>query len=276
MYSLGRYNTLKILRFGIHGAQLDGGSEEILMPQKYVKREWKEGDEVRVFVYLDQDDRPVATTEDAKAEVGQFAFLRVAWVNKYGAFLDWGLTKDLFVPYREQSRPMVKDASYLVYIYLDEKTERIVATNKLDRYLKNTTQEFEEGQKVNVRIWKQTDLGFKVIVNDICEGLVYRNEVFQPLHIGDRLEAYVKTVRADGHLDIVLQNDGKHHVDDFAQRLFDALKEAGGFLPMGDNTSPDDIYNRFGVSKKTFKRSLGALYKQKVVEILPDGIKLHH
>lgn len=274
-YQIGHYNHLRILSFGLHGAMLDGGNEQILMPKKYLTPQMKEGDEVDVFVYLDQDDRPVATTEQAKAEVGQFAFLRVAWVNKYGAFLDWGLTKDLFVPYSEQALRMVKDASYLVFIYLDEKTDRIVATQKLERYLMDVSEGLEAGQKVNIRIWKQTEMGFKVVVNDRFAGLVYKNEIFQPLHIGDQMEARIKNVRPDGKLDIALQNDGKYHVDDFSEELLQALLATPEhFLPMGDHSPAEEIYDRFRVSKKTFKRALGALYKRKVIEIQERGIKL--
>src|SRR5574344_1968014 len=201
-YQIGHHNHLRILSFGLHGAMLDGGNEQILMPKKYLTPQMKEGDEVDVFVYLDQDDRPVATTEQAKAEVGQCAFLHVAWVNKYGAFLDWGLTKDLFVPYSEQALRMVKDASYLVFIYLDEKTDRIVATQKIERYLQDVYEGLKAGQKVNIRIWKQTEMGFKVVVNDHFAGLVYKNEISQPLHIGVQMETKKKNIRPDGKLDI--------------------------------------------------------------------------
>ncbi|MDD7250502.1 MAG: S1-like domain-containing RNA-binding protein [Prevotellaceae bacterium] len=271
---IGHYNTLRITGFTSHGALLDGDGETILMPRKYVTPELQTGDEVRVFVYLDQDDRLVATLEQPRGEVGQFCFLRVAWVNKYGAFLDWGLTKDLFVPYREQWRRMVKDASYLVYIYIDDKTGRIVASSKLDKFVQTQTDGYRVGQAVKVVVWKQTPMGFKVIVDGKYAGLVYRNEIFQPLHIGDKLDAYVKSVRPDGKLDIVLQTDGKRHVDDFAQQLFEALRQAGGFLPVGDATPADEIYSRFEVSKKTFKRAVGSLYKQGVITISDEGIRL--
>lgn len=273
-YQLGHYNKLKILRFGSHGAQLDGGSEEILMPQKYLTPQLKEGDEVKVFVYLDQEDRLVATTENAMAEVGEFAFLRVAWVNIYGAFLNWGLTKDLFVPYHEQQKRMVKDSAYLVYIYIDDKTGRIVATDRLNRYIKDFAEGYKVGQKVNIIVWKQTDMGFKVIVDENFGGLVYKNEIFQILHPGDKLEAFVKTVREDGRLDIALQNEGKYHVEDFSARLFQELREAGGFLPIGDKLPAEEIYNRFAVSKKTYKKALGSLYKRRVLRIDDDGIHL--
>lgn len=273
-YNLGHYNQLVILEFGLHGALLDGGDEKILMPKKYVPEGAKVGDEVEVFVYLDQEDRLVATTETALAEVGQYAFLRVAWVNKYGAFLNWGLTKDLFVPYSEQNRKMVKDAAYLVYIYIDDKTGRIVATAKLDRYVQLTTDAYEAGQKVSIQVWKQTEMGFKVIVDNCCAGLVYKNEVFRPLHIGDTMTAIVKTVRPDGRLDIALQNSGKQHVDDFSEQLVVALQDAGGFLPVGDSTSPEEIYERFAVSKKTFKKVVGTLYKQRIITIEDDGVRL--
>ncbi|MBP3775142.1 MAG: GntR family transcriptional regulator [Bacteroidaceae bacterium] len=273
-YSIGKFNRLRIADFNSHGALLDGGTEQVLMPGKYVSPESKVGDEVEVFVYLDQQDRPVATTEQPLAQVGQFAFLRVAWVNKYGAFLHWGVTKDLFVPYREQARRMVKDAAYLVYIYIDQVTGRIVATNKLDRYVQIQKQGYAKGQKVNVWVWKQTEMGFKVIVDNQYQGLVFKNEIFRPLHIGDALTAVVKSVRPDGKLDISLQNDGKRHLDDFSEQLFAQLQAAGGFLPVNDDTPPEEIYQRFGVSKKTFKRTIGTLYKKQVISLEDDGIRL--
>lgn len=274
-YKLGHYNTLSIIEFGEHGALLDGGDCSILMPRKYVSPTLKTGDKVDVFVYLDQEDRLVATTENALAQVGDFAFLKVAWTNNYGAFLNWGLTKDLFVPFKEQGRKMVKDLSYLVYIYIDEQTGRIVATTKLDRYIHyETTGIYQEGQAVNAIIWKQTDIGFKVIVDKQYGGLIYKNEIFQPLHVGDTLEAYIKTVRPDGKLDIALQRNGKEHITDFSEQLLQILREEGGFLPLTDNSSPEEISRRLSVSKKTYKKAVGALYKKRLISIEENGIRL--
>lgn len=273
-YNIGHYNRLAILEFFEHGAILDGGTDRILCPKKYVDAAWKVGDEVEVFVYLDQEDRLVATTEHPLAEVGDFAFLRVAWTNRYGAFLHWGLTKDLFVPHSEQQRPMVKDAAYLVRIYIDDKTNRIVATSKLDRYVQAQSDGLQPQDAVSVWIWKQTELGFKVIVNDKYSGLIYHNEIFQQIHIGDRLEAFVKNVRPDGRLDIALQKDGWQAVDDFSQQILSQLKDAGGFMPVGDHTSPEEIYATFRMSKKMFKKTIGNLFKKNLIVIGINGIQL--
>ncbi len=273
-YKIGHYNRLPVLEPCDHGVYLDGGEEKILMPQKYVPESVKVGDVVEVFVYLDQNDRLVATTEHALAEVGQFAFLKVAWVNKYGAFLHWGLMKDLFVPFKEQNKAMVKDKNYLVYIYVDDMTGRIVATAKLDKFVQLTTDVYHDGDNVNIIVWKQTEMGFKVIVDNTYAGLVYKNEIFQPIHIGDQLKAIIKTVRPDGRLDVALQSDGKVHIDDFSEKLLAKLKQEGGFLPVGDKTSPEEIYAQFSVSKKTFKKAIGALYKQHLIILENDGIKL--
>lgn len=273
-YKIGHYNQLEILELGEHGAYLDGGEEKILMPKKFIPENARPGDTASVFVYLDQDNRLVATTEQALAEVGQFAYLKVAWVNQYGAFLSWGLTKDLFVPFKEQNKKMEKDRSYLVYIYIDDMTKRIVASAKLDKFVEVSCDKYNTGDSVKVIVWKQTELGYKVIVDNTYAGLLYKNEIFQQLHIGEQLDAVIKSVRPDGRLDVALQRDGKFHVDESSEKILAALREAGGFLPYGDKTSPEEIYRQFGISKKTFKKSVGALYKKQLLSIEEKGIKL--
>ena len=273
-YKIGHYNQLEILELGEHGAYLDGGEDKILMPKKFIPENARPGDTVSVFVYLDQDNRLVATTEQALAEVGQFAYLKVAWVNQYGAFLSWGLTKDLFVPFKEQNKKMEKDRSYLVYIYIDDMTKRIVASAKLDKFVEVSCDKYNTGDSVKVIVWKQTELGYKVIVDNTYAGLLYKNEIFQQLHIGEQLDAVIKSVRPDGRLDVALQRDGKFHVDESSEKILAALREAGGFLPYGDKTSPEEIYRQFGISKKTFKKSVGALYKKQLLSIEEKGIKL--
>ncbi|MBQ1816925.1 MAG: GntR family transcriptional regulator [Bacteroidaceae bacterium] len=273
-YKIGHYNQLEILELGEHGAYLDGGEEKILMPKKFIPENARPGDTVSVFVYLDQDNRLVATTEQALAEVGQFAYLKVAWVNQYGAFLSWGLTKDLFVPFKEQNKKMEKDRSYLVYIYIDDMTKRIVASAKLDKFVEVSCDKYNTGDSVKVVVWKQTELGYKVIVDNTYAGLLYKNEIFQQLHIGEQLDAVIKSVRPDGRLDVALQRDGKFHVDESSEKILAALRKAGGFLPYGDKTSPEEIYRQFGISKKTFKKSVGALYKKQLLSIEEKGIKL--
>lgn len=276
---LGDYNTLRITRFTDHGAYLDGGElGEILMPKAYVKREMRPGDEVDVFVYLDQSERLVGTLETPLARVGDFAFLKVAWVNEFGAFLDWGLMKDLFVPFREQKMPMMQGRSYLVHIHIDEETQRIVASAKVERYLQPATPvDYHRGQELEVIVQQKTPLGFKVIADNRCAGLIYDDQIFQvdPPHAGDVLTATVVKVRTDGKLDLSIQRIGKGRFRDFADQLLDELKNAeGGILPYSDSSSPEDLRDRFGISKKTFKRAVGTLYKQGLIELRDSEIKL--
>ena len=277
MIQLGNYNTLRITRFTDHGAYLDGGQlGEILMPKAYVKREMRPGTEVNVFVYLDQSERLVGTLETPLARVGDFAFLRVAWVNEYGAFLDWGLMKDLFVPFREQKMPMQQGRSYLVHIHIDEQTQRIVASAKVERYLERATpSHYHRGQELEAIVQQKTPLGFKVIADNRCAGQLYDDQIFlaEPPHAGDVLTVTVVNVRPDGKLDLSLDRIGKGRFRDFADELLDELRQAPGHtLPFSDASSPDAIRERFGVSKKTFKRALGTLYKQGLVAISDTDI----
>ena len=273
---LGNYNTLCITRFTDHGAYLDGGDVgEILMPKTYVLPEMKPGDEVRVFVYLDQEERLVGTTETPLARVGEFAYLRVAWVNEYGAFLDWGLMKDLFVPFREQKRRMEKDRSYIVYIYIDEETSRIVASAKVDRFIQPTPYgRYHRGEEVDILIQQKTPLGFKVIVDNAWPGLIYDNQIYEDHRTGERLRASIVTFRPDGKLDLSLQRIGKSRFRDFAEILEERIKEAGGEIPFTDRSDSEDIMREFGVSKKTFKRAVGTLYRSRRIELLPESIRL--
>ena len=278
MIKLGDYNHLRITRFTDHGAYLDGGKVgEILMPKAYVSREMRPGTEVDVFVYLDQSERLVGTFETPLARVGDFAFLRCAWVNEFGAFLDWGLMKDLFVPFREQKMRMQQDRSYLVHIHVDPETQRIVASAKIERYLKPArTADYHRGQEVEAIVQQKTPLGFKVVADNRCQGMIYDSQIFEAEpHAGDTLTATVVNVRPDGKLDLSPGRIGKGRFRDFAAQLLDELRDAGGTLPFTDHADPDDIQERFGVSKKTFKRALGTLYKQRLVSIRPDGIVLN-
>ena len=277
MIALGNYNTLRVTRFSDHGAYLDGGSlDEILMPKKYVPRSLRPGDEIEVFVYLDQSERLVGTLETPLARVGDFAFLRVAWTNEFGAFLDWGLTKDLFVPFREQKMRMVQDRSYLVYIHVDPETQRLVGTAKVERYLKRATPDrYHRGQEVEIIIQQKTPLGFRCIVDNRCGGHLYDNQIFDTVpHTGDVLTATVVNIRPDGRLDLSLQRIGKGRFRDFAGQLLEELHSAGDTLPFSDHSTPEEIQQRFGVSKKTFKRALGTLYKSGHISIEEDCIFL--
>ncbi len=275
MIKLGDYNTLRVTRFSEHGAYLDGGDVgEILMPRAYVPAGLREGEAVRVFVYLDQGSRLVGTTETPLATVGQFAYLRVAWVNEYGAFLDWGLMKDLFVPFREQKMRMVVGRSYVVYIYIDRETRRIVASAKVERFLKPAPRSLRRGEHVTMLVQQKTDLGFKVIVDNRYAGMIYDDALFTTPHTGDVLEGSVLTVRPDGRLDLAVGAIGTQRFRDFAEQLLQELREAGGTLPYTDSSAPDDIAHRFGVSKKTFKRAVGTLYRENKITLGKDEITL--
>ena len=272
---LGDYNNLKIVKRVSFGLYLDGDEDgEILLPAKYVPDGYDIGDIIKVFVYLDNEERLVATTEEPLAKVGDFALLRVAWTNDYGAFLDWGLLKDLFVPFSEQEGKMVKGNSYLVYVTIDRKSYRIYASARLDKYLSRTKPPYETDEEVDIIVWRRTDLGWKVIVNGNHSGLVFANEVFRDLKTGDRLKGYVKRVRTDGKIDIALQRHGVAGDDDSSMRLLSAIEAQRGFLPLNDNSSPDEIYSMLGMSKKAFKRAAGKLYKQRLIVIDDDGLRL--
>ena len=277
MIKLGDWNELKIKRFTEHGAQLDGGSVgKILMPARYVQRNMRLGQMVTVFVYLDQSDRLVATTETPLARVGDFAFLEVAWVNEHGAFLNWGLMKDLFVPFSEQKMRMEQGRSYLVHIHIDEETHRIVASAKVERYLQEPARkEYYRGRDVEVLLWHKTPLGFKVIVDNAYPGLIYDNQIYTELHSGERHIGQVITLREDGRMDVVLGRIGKGRFRDFAEQLRDELATApDGRLPFNDHSSAEEIAERFGVSKKTFKRAVGTLYRNREITIEESGITL--
>jgi predicted RNA-binding protein (virulence factor B family) len=245
------------------------------MPNAYVERGVRIGDRVTVFVYLDQEERLVATTETPLARVGQFACLTVSWVNEFGAFLDWGLMKDLFVPFREQRRKMEVGRYYIVYIYIDEASHRIVGTAKVDRYLMPAPAgAYRKGEQVALLVQGRTDLGYKVIVDHKYSGLVYHDQAYAELHTGDELTGFVSQVRRDGKVDVSLQSLGVSRFRDFADQLLDELEQAGGTLPYCDASSAEDIAERFGVSKKTFKRAVGTLYKASRIHMTDGGIAL--
>ena len=272
---LGEYNRLKVVKRVDFGLYLDGGREgEILLPKRYVPQEAQPGDELEVFLYLDQDERLVATTEHPLACVGDFAYLEVAWVNEYGAFLRWGLMKDLFCPFREQKMRMEQGRGYIVHVHIDDESYRIVASAKVERYLQQGRPDVHRYEAVDVLVWQKTDLGFKVIVNNRYAGLVYDDQVFRPLHTGDRVTGYIDNIRPDGKLDITLQPTGHKHDLDFADTLLRYLQEHGGSCPFGDKSEADDIKRVFQVSKKVFKRAVGDLYKRQLIDIAPLCVKL--
>lgn len=272
---LGKYNQLEVVKEVDFGMYLNGGDDgEILLPKRYVPEDCKPGDILNVFIYLDMDERLVATTLTPYAQVGEFAYLEVAWVNQYGAFLDWGLMKDLFVPFREQKMKMQKGKKYFVHVHLDEESYRIVASAKVERYLSKEKADYHQGDKVEIMVWQQTDLGFKVIVENKYSGMLYRNEVFCTLEPGMRMLAYIKQVREDGKIDLELQQGGDRKVDDFSEVLLQHIKDNQGFTTMNDKTDAELIYATFGVSKKTFKKAVGELYKKRLVVLEEGGIRL--
>ncbi len=272
---LGRYNQLEVVKEVDFGLYLDGGNAgEILLPARYVPEGCKPGDMLNVFIYLDNEERLIATTLEPYVQVGEFAHLEVAWVNEYGAFLDWGLMKDLFVPFREQKMKMLKGHKYIVHAHVDEDSYRIMASAKVERYLSKEQPAYQPGAEVDVLVWQKTDLGFKVIVENQFSGLLYRNELFQHVETGMRLRAYVKQVREDGKIDLALQKAGAKKVDDFSEVLLQYIKDHDGHTPLNDKSNAEDIYDTFNVSKKTFKKAVGDLYKKRLVVLEEGGIRL--
>ena len=276
MVLLGQYNTLPVLKLVDFGLYLDGGDGlEILMPKRYIPEGTKEGDELRVFVYQDSEARLIATNEHPYATVGQFASLRINSVNQVGAFADWGTSKELLIPHREQNQRMEEGRRYLVHIYIDQLSGRIVGTAKLDKYLDNVPPTYEPNQEVEVIVWKPTPMGWKVIINHQHTGLLYKNQIFQELHTGERLRAWVRSVREDDKIDLSLQPLGYRQMIDPAEAtILKALHNHNGFMPLTDHSTPELIAYELQMSKKTFKKAIGALYKQQRIAILPDGITL--
>lgn len=272
---LGKYNQLEVVKEVDFGVYLNGDEDgEILLPKRYVPEGTKPGDILNVFIYLDMEERLVATTLQPYVQVGEFACLEVAWVNQFGAFLNWGLMKDLFVPFREQKMKMQKGKRYVVYVHLDEESYRIVASAKVEHFLSAEKPDYQPGQEVEVLVWQRTDLGYKVIVENKFSGMLYHNEIFQPLEVGMRLTAFIKQVRPDGKIDLVLQQAGARKVDDFSEVLWQYIKDNDGFTPLNDKTDAEVIYHTFGVSKKTFKKAVGDLYKKRRIVLKEDGIHL--
>ncbi len=273
MINIGEYNELTIGRETDFGYYLNDGEEnEVLLPQRYITDAMHLGDRVRVFVYNDSEGRPVATTETPVAVVGDFALMRVKAVNPVGAFLDWGLTaKDLLVPFREQRVDMRAGRSYIVRVYLDEASNRVVASAKLDRFLAREAAPYPTGKRVEVLIVQHNELGYRVIVDNRYWGMLYQNQLFRSVNIGERHPAYVRQVRDDGKIDLTLEKVVRLRVDNLSHRVLDYMREHGGTLSLGDKSSPEEITAAFQCSKKDFKRTLGQLYKQQLIVKGDDG-----
>lgn len=272
---LGKFNRLEVVKEVDFGVYLNGDEDgEILLPTRYVPEGCKPGDVLNVFIYLDMDERLIATTLQPFVQVGEFACLEVAWVNQYGAFLDWGLMKDLFVPFREQKMKMIKGNKYVVHVHLDEESYRIVASAKVEKYLQKDKAPYKSGEEVDILVWQKTDLGFKVIADNKYSGMIFKNEIFQNVQVGMKLKAYVKHVREDGKIDFELQQGGIRKVSDFSEVLLEYIKKNGGSTTVNDKTDAEVIYQTFGVSKKTFKKAVGDLYKKRLIVLEENGIKL--
>jgi len=274
MAQLGHYNDMTLLKKEHMGWFLDGGLfGKVLLPNRYVPEGCKAGDSLRVFLYLDSEDRAIATTQRPLATVEQVAYLQVKTINKVGAFLNWGLAKDLLVPFSEQKRPMEEGQFYVVYLYLD-KSNRIVASERLNRFLKDQAHQYEFNDKVKVIPHSPTDLGYKVVVDDKYWGVIHASDISQPLKTGKKLEGYIKQPRADGKLDISLKPLGYKKTGQLSDVIFEKLEQAGGSIPLGDKSPAEDIEAYFGVSKRVFKMAIGKLYKEKKITIEKGGIRL--
>ncbi|AVR47536.1 GntR family transcriptional regulator [Christiangramia fulva] len=272
---IGEYHELKMERATDHGVYLENEEgEEVLLPNKYVPAKWKQGDILKVFVYLDHEERPVATTLEPKIKLDKFEVLECAEVSKFGAFLDWGLEKHLFVPFKEQVVPMQKGESYLVFCYLDLETGRLAASSKVHAFLDNSELTVEPFEQVDLLVSNQTDLGYNVIINQLHLGLVYKDEVFKRLQPGDALKGYIKKIREDHKIDVTLQRPGYRSIEPNADRIMEKLQKSGGFLPLTDKSAPEKIKDQLQMSKKSFKRAAGNLYKQRLIDIKEDGLYL--
>lgn len=275
MINIGEFNTLEILRDTEPGMFLgDADGNEVLLPNRYVEDVFKVGDDVEVFIYLDNDERLVAVTDEPHIIKGEFAVLRCNAVNDYGAFLDWGMVKELFCPFKEQAFPMKKGGWYLVHCYLDEKSERLVSSSKTNRFLDNTELTVEEFEEVNLIVSHPSDFGMNVIINNKHMGLIYKDNIFKELSIGDSLKGVVKKIRPGNKLDIALGQIGYRNIEPNAKKILETLEDNSGFIPLHDKSSPDAIKDTLEMSKKNFKKAIGTLYKQKQITIESDGIRL--
>lgn len=275
MIQLGKYQELTILRETDPGLFLgDAEDNEILLPHRYKPESYEVGERIRVFVYLDNEERPIATTEEPFITLNQFAYLHCSAVTKHGAFMDWGLMKQLFVPFKEQARPMKKGNWYIVYLYLDEKTNRLVGSSKTNKFLNNEQVDVAKYDEVDILVTHITDKGANAIINGKFKGLIYLQDIFEDIRTGDKMKAYVRKVRPDKKVDLVLQPEGYKSIEPNANYLLDELKAAGGFLPFHDKTDPETIKNELGLSKKSFKKAIGSLYRDKQIVIKNDGIEL--
>jgi predicted RNA-binding protein (virulence factor B family) len=275
MIKLGQYNSLRVIKKVDFGFYLDGDKYgDILLPRKYAAKNTAIGESIEVFIYLDSEDRIVATSLKPKALVGECAYLKVVEVNRIGAFLDWGLPKDLLVPFNQQQKPMKKGYSYTVYVYVDELTERIAASSRLEEFLTDKPDQLEPNQSVELMIYAKSNLGFKAVINGRYLGQLFNNEVFRPLHYGEKTPGFIKQVRSDGKIDLRLQQAAHLARNSLAEKILKHLSENEGVSELTDKSPPEEIYNTFGVSKSIYKKALGLLYKNRQINIEKHQITL--
>jgi predicted RNA-binding protein (virulence factor B family) len=274
MAQIGKFNSLEVINIMEFGIYLDGENlDSILLPKKQCPKDVEVGDFVNVFIYLDSEDRLIATREKPLAEVGQCAALTVKDLTDFGAFLDWGLSKDLLVPFNQQRKPMEEGERHVVYLYVDEHTQRITGTAKLSNYLREETDNYQQNDRVNLLVVKRTDIGYQAVVDDLYLGVIFMGEVLQPLKVGQRLQGYVKKIREDRKIDLALQLQGNEVRADLGDRIMAELEMNEGVLMLSDKSAPEDIYKLFQVSKGNFKKSIGGLLKQKKIVIEKDRIR---
>lgn len=272
---LGKYNTLKVAKELPHGLYLaDGDENEVLLPTKYIPQGISVGDDLEVFVYNDNENRPIATTLTPNIVLDEFAVLKVKEVNEYGAFLDWGIAKDLFVPFAEQRIKMQEGRSYIVILYYDEESDRLAASSKYSDFVVEDDINLRYNEEVELLIADKTELGYNVIINSEFVGLLFFSDVFKNLRYGEMHKGYIKNIREDSKIDVSLQKQGYKNVEGNLQKIIDKLERNKGYLNLNDKSDPELIYSVFGMSKKTFKKAIGALYKQRIIQIKPDGIYL--
>lgn len=272
---IGKTQILKVNRHAEAGVYLaDGDGVEVLLPNRYVPEVCRVGDELEVFVYTDGEDRPIAATVKPYAEAGEFALMRVKQVTNFGAFLEWGVMKDLLLPFSEQNRDLSEGDTVFVYVYEDGVTHRVVASAKWEKFTDKDTSSLVVGQKVSLIIAGKSELGYKAVIDSKYRGLIFMSDLFRPLHIGDRVDGYVSKVRDDGKVDLRMKKDGYESIEGEAQMIFEKLKREGGFIPTTDKSAPEEIYKIYGVSKKVYKKAVGDLYRRHLIALTPIGIKI--
>jgi uncharacterized protein len=277
MIHIGDYNTLTVVRKVDFGYYLDGGElGEILLPQRYAPKNIEINSTIDVFIYCDSEDRPIATTQKPYAKVGEFAYLRCVSVEPIGAFLDWGLKKELMVPFREQKISMIEGKMYIVAVFLDKLTNRVAASSKVEKFLSNKNIGLTVGDEVEILVYKQVDIGYYAVINNTYNGLLYKNEIFQPISKGMKFNAYIKKIRSNNDIDLSLIQPGKDITGYLADRIYAELVKNDGYLPLNDKSPVNEIHDMFHESKKNFKKAIGALYKERLIIIEPKGIRIIH